>query len=106
MQRREPSNDSITLLRRRAARLIRRGEPRKAALALREVAALEPTGSNYVRLAHALSEIGRRDDALRALRQAAYCFRHDDMRGRARTVAKLILRLDPGDASARRRAAA
>jgi hypothetical protein len=28
------------------------------------------------------------------------------MRGRARTVAKLILRLDPADASARRRAAA
>jgi len=105
MHRRHPSNDSLIALRRRAARLLRKGEPRKAVLALREAASLEPTGSAYVRLAHALSACGRRDDALCALKQALYCFRHEELRGRARTVAKLILKLDPADAGARRRAA-
>lgn len=105
MERRELANDRVSVLRRRAARFSRRGEPRKAVLALREAASLDPSGSSYVRLAHALLSIGRRDDALRALRQALYCFRHDAMRGRARTVAKLVLTLDPADEGARRRAA-
>ena len=105
MARRELANDHVSVLRRRAARFARRGEPRKAVLALREAASLDPSGSSYVRLAHALLAIDRRPDALRALKQALYCFRHDDMRGRARTVAKLILALDPADEGARRRAA-
>lgn len=97
--------DPVAVLRRRAARLLRKGEPRKAALALREATALDPSGAAYVRLAHALGAAGRRDEALHALKQALYCFRYDDMRGRARTVARLILQLDPSDTTAQRRAA-
>lgn len=92
-------------MRHRATRLVRKGEFRKAVLALREAAALEPSGASYVRLAHGLLLIERRDEALHALRQALYCFRHDDQRGRARTVALLILKLDPADRNARKKAA-
>jgi len=101
----EPTRDPVATLRRRAARFMRKGEPRKAALALREATALDPSGASYVRLAHVLLATGKRDEALHALKQALYCFRYDDMRGRARTVARLILRLDPNDATAQRRAA-
>jgi tetratricopeptide (TPR) repeat protein len=101
----ESSSAMVQTLRRRAARYMKRGEPRKAALALREAAALEPTGAAFTRLAHALQAAGKREAALQALRQALYCFRHDELRGRARTVARLILRLDPADSTAQRRAA-
>jgi hypothetical protein len=99
------TTDPVLALRRRAARFVRRGEGRKAALALREAAALEPSGALFVRLAHVLQTMGKREEALHALRQALYCFRYDDMRGRARTVARLILALDPADSAAQRRAA-
>jgi hypothetical protein len=97
--------DPVIALRRRAARFVRRGEARKAALALREAAALDPNGALFVRLAHVLQTMGKRDEALHALRQALYCFRHDELRGRARTVARLILALDPDDSAAQKRAA-
>jgi hypothetical protein len=97
--------DQVAVLRRRAARFRRKGEPRKAALALREASALDPSGASFVRLADALQRLGKRDEALHALKQALYGFRYDDMRGRARTVARLILALDPQDSAARRRAA-
>ena len=97
--------DPALALRKRAARLLHKKEPRKAALALREAVALDPTGAAYVRLAHVLLTLGKRDEALHCLKQALYCFRHDELRGRARTVARMILKLDPGDASAQRKAA-
>jgi tetratricopeptide (TPR) repeat protein len=97
--------DSALALRRRAARLLRKDEPRKAALSLREAAALDPSGPGFVRLAHVLLVLGKRDEALQWLKQAMFCFRHDDQRGRARTVARLILKLDPADAGALRKAA-
>ncbi len=100
-----PPQEAAAQLRRRAARLLRKKEPRKAALALREATALDPSGTSYVRLAHALLAAGKREEALQALKQALYCFRYDDMRGRARTVARLILQIDPTDAAALRRAA-
>jgi tetratricopeptide (TPR) repeat protein len=99
------SLDPVRSLRNRAARHLRRDEPRKAVLALREAAALDPHGPSFVRLAHVLQLIGKDDEALSALKQALYCFRHEAQRGRARTVARLILRLDPADASALRKAA-
>lgn len=101
----DAQNDTVIALRRRAARLLRKGEARKAVLALREAAAIEASGPSFVRLAHLLIKVGKRDEALHALRQALYCFRYDDMRGRARTVARLILALDPQDAAAQKRAA-
>lgn len=98
-------HDCIRALRRRAARCMRRGETRKAVMALREAAARDPSGPSLVRLAHVLVLLGKREDALHALRQALYCFRHEAARGKARTVARLILRLDPADAAARKRVA-
>ncbi len=98
------SSVHVIALRRRAARLARKGELRKAALALREAVTLDPSPSAYVRLGHALTHAGRRDEALHALKQALYMFRQEDMGGRARTVARMILALDPHDRSATRAA--
>jgi len=97
--------DPLRALNHRAARLLRRGETRKAALVLREAASLAADGPSFVRLAWVLERLGKRDEALRALKQALFRFRHEDQRGRARTVARMILKLDPADASARRKAA-
>ena len=97
--------DPVRSLRNRAARHLRHDEPRKAVLALREAAALDPHGPAYVRLAHVLQRLGKDTEALHALKQALYCFRHDAQRGRARTVARMILKLDPADASALKRVA-
>jgi cytochrome c-type biogenesis protein CcmH/NrfG len=105
MSQHDAKHHAVLTLRRRAARFIRKGEPRKAALALREASALDPSGASFVRLAHILLGLGKRHDALHALRQALYCFRYDHMRGRARTVARLILALDPHDLGAQKRAA-
>jgi Flp pilus assembly protein TadD len=106
--RRNPTNviaDKAPQLERRAMRLLRRGDARKAAITLREAVALNPCGASYTRLGYALMRAGRRDDAVRALKEALFCFRHEDMRGRARTVARMILALDPQDATAQKKAA-
>ena len=87
---------------RRAQRCLRRGEVRKALQLLRENAANDPSGATFCWLAHALVAAGKREEALSALRQALYCFRHEQTHPRARTVARLILRLDPGDGAARK----
>jgi len=107
MQQRVSSfpSDPLRALNQRAARLLRKGEARKAALALREAASLSPHGPAFVRLAWVLERLGKHEEALQALKQALYCFRHDHQRGRARTVARMILKLDPADASAQRKAA-
>lgn len=105
MHERESSSLAVAALRRRAARYMKKREPRKAAIALRHAAALEPSGANFVRLARALSSAGKLACALHALRQALYCFRHEELRGKARTVARLILTLDPHDELALKRAA-
>jgi tetratricopeptide (TPR) repeat protein len=106
--RRKPANQTVDpapTLERRAMRLLRRGDARKAAITLREAAALNPCGASYTRLGYALMRAGRNDEAVRALKEALYCFRHGDMRGRARTVARMILALDPRDATAQKRVA-
>jgi Flp pilus assembly protein TadD len=84
---------------------LRKGDVRKAALALREAASLAGDGPAYVRLAWVLERMGKDDQALRALKQALYCFRHEEQRGRARTVARMILKLDPADLGAQRKVA-
>jgi hypothetical protein len=99
-------NSPLRALNQRAARLLRKGEIRKAALALREVASLAADGPSFVRLAHVLGLLGKEAEALHALKQALYCFRHDHQRGRARTVARMVLKLDPADLGAQRKAAA
>ena len=98
----QPSHEEA--LWRRAARCARRGEHRKAALAMREAVALEPTAANYCRLGSMLDRAGRRSESVEALKQSLYLFRQADMNGRARTVARMILALDPHDRSAARAA--
>jgi hypothetical protein len=93
------------VMRRRTQRLMRRGDARKALSLMRETAAREGSGAAYCWLGDALLAADRPSEALEAFRQALYCFRHHDMRGRARSVARIVLKLDPGDSNARRRAA-
>lgn len=90
---------------RRAARCARRGEFRKAAVAMREAVAIDPTPASYTRLGCMLEKAGRRNEAVDALKQALFLFRQADLTGRARTVARMILALDPHDRSASRAAA-
>jgi Flp pilus assembly protein TadD len=98
----QPSHEEA--LWRKAARCARRGEHRKAALAMREAVALEPTAANYCRLGSMLDRAGRRSESVEALKQSLYLFRQGGMNGRARTVARMILALDPHDRSAARAA--
>jgi hypothetical protein len=99
-----PGTDA-RVTRRRAQRHVRRGEVRKALQLLRESAARAPSGPVYCWLADTLLAAHQAEEALGALRQALYCFRHPQARPRARTVARLILRLDPSDTAARKKAA-
>jgi Flp pilus assembly protein TadD len=105
MREHESSASASAALHRRAARYMKKRQPRKAAIALRHAVALDPRGATFVRLARALASAGKHDSALHALRQALYCFRHDELRGKARTVARLILALDPSYALALKRSA-
>jgi hypothetical protein len=94
------SNNAARSQRRRAVRLLRRGEERKALQLLRDNAAREPSGATYCWLAELLLRVGKQSEALHALRQALYGFRYEHSRGRAGTVAAWILSLDPTDAAA------
>lgn len=85
---------------RRAARFARRSEYRKAALAMREAVALEPTGANYCRLGVMLERADRPSESLDALKQALFLFRRENQAGRMRTVARMVLARDPGNRGA------
>ncbi len=82
-------------LERRALRSVRRGNLRKAIVLLRQAANLSDDACAWVRLGHVLSRDGRTPDALEALRRALWLHRRGGSIGRARTVAQLILALDP-----------
>lgn len=88
------------LLKRRAQRLARKGEYRKAAIALREHAALSGDACAWVALGDMLRRAHRTPEAIRALRQGMYLHRQAGAEGRARTVARMIVALDPWDARA------
>ena len=77
-------------LRRRCARLRRRGEHRKAALALRELVFRDGTAGAWVRLGAALVLAGRTAQAVDALKQGAYLHRRAGAQRRAAVVHKLI----------------
>jgi predicted Zn-dependent protease len=85
--------------------LARAGEYRKAALALRELVTLEDSPAAWVALGDMLARARRPDDALHALRQALWRHRRLGADARARTVARLIVAIDPSDGDARRFAA-
>lgn len=90
------------ILKRRAQRLARQGEYRKAALALRERAALTDDAASWVALGDMLRRARRMPEALSALRQGMHLHRQAGAMGRARTVARMIVALDPWDAKAAR----
>jgi hypothetical protein len=88
------------LLKRRAQRHARKGEYRKAALALREHAALIGDAPSWVALGDMLRRARRVPEAIDALRHGMYLHRQAGAFGRARTVARMIVALDPWDAKA------
>lgn len=90
------------VLKRRAQRLARKGDYRKAALALRERVALTGDAASWVALGDMLRRARRVPEALTALRQGLYLHRRAGAEGRARTVARMIVALDPWDAKAAR----
>ena len=90
------------ILKRRAQRFARKGDYRKAALALRERVALTGDAASWVALGDMLRRARRVPEALNALRQGLYLHRKAGAEGRARTVARMIVALDPWDAKAAR----
>ena len=87
---------------RRARRMHRQGKPRKAAVALRELAARTEEPAHWVALGHALGQARREDEAVVALRQGMWLHQQRGADARARTVARLILDIDPSDRKAER----
>ncbi len=85
------------MLRRRGVRFVKDGDARRGALALRESAAITGHGSTFVLLGHALTQAKRSEEALDAFKQALWIFRRDGADGRVRSVAHLILAVDPSD---------
>ena len=90
------------VLRRRATRWLRNGNPRKASLALRELAAMTEAPAHYVALGHCLLGARREADGIRALRQGMWLHAQLGSRDRARSVAQIILRRAPDDRVARK----
>jgi hypothetical protein len=89
-------------LKRRALRLARKGESRKAALALRERASLVDDAASWVMAGAMFQRANRQEDALAALRQGMWMHERAGSLGRARSVATLVERLDPSDKLARK----
>lgn len=84
-------------LRRRAHRHVRKGELRKAAVALRQLASLGGEARHWVALGHVLSRANKHSDAVQAWKQGLWLHKQKGADRRAATVAKLILELDPSD---------
>ena len=97
---------SDDLLKRRALRLAAKGEYRKAALALRERAAVLGDAASWVMAGAMLRRAGRDGDAIAALKHGLWLHQRAGAALRARSVARVIAELDPADAVAKRYAAA
>lgn len=96
------SDDFGEQLKRRARRLAGKGETRKAALALRELTARTDDPTHWVMLGDMLRRARRDDEALAAFREALWRLRKAGAQRRARSVAALVLALDPSDSQAQR----
>lgn len=77
-------------------RLARRGEHRKAALALQELLFADRRAARWVLLGHAWSRAGRRDQALDALKQGCWLFARQGDHRKAEVV-KMLLRQFQGE---------
>lgn len=89
-------DDLGSILLRRARRLASDGEPRKAALALRERCAIVDDAASWVLAGAMWARARRMDDALAALREGMWRHQRAGSTARARAVAAFIARLDPG----------
>jgi hypothetical protein len=100
------SAQKAELLKRRADRLASKQEFRKAALALKERAALVGDAVSWVLAGAMLRRAHRDEEAIAALRHGMWLHeRAGDVR-KARAVARVIERLDPSDRAVRRYARA
>lgn len=89
------------VLRRRAHKLAGKGQHRKAALALRQLAALTGAAADYVQLGAMLSRARRTDEAVLAFKQGLFLHRQAGAQKRATSVARLIVAIAPHDEKAR-----
>ena len=102
-KRRTPRGPQVTAephhrrLRRRALRHASDGNFRKAVKVLRQLAALDGRPAHWVALGDALRRGRREGEAIEALRQGLFLHARQGAVARARTVAQLILDLDPAD---------
>jgi len=97
--------DERDLLKRRASRLAGKGELRKAAIVLRDLVARHESAAAWVLLGDMLVRARRTDEGLDAFRQGLWLHRQGGADRRVRTVARLIVALDPADAKMARLAA-
>ncbi len=88
-------------LTRKAKRHSGRRQYRKAAIALRERASLVGDAPSWVALGSMLLLARQNHEALRAFRQGLWLHRRAGAKGRARSVARLILQIDGHDHQAR-----
>ena len=96
------SQEPADIIRRRAHKLARKGEFRKAALALRELTTFRNDGATWVLLGSMLRRARREDEALHALREGLWLHRQAGNDLRVRSVARLILEIAPSDSKAAR----
>ena len=78
----------------RAQKLRRKGELRRAAVALREACALdEENAARWAALGAVLLRIGKREEAARALKQAVYLRERGGERPKATALRRVLLKL-------------
>ena len=78
----------------RAHRLRRRGELRRAAVALREACGLEDSdAARWLWLADVLGDMGKRDEAEGAMKQALFLRQQAGEKAKANVIRGLLLRL-------------
>ncbi len=90
------SSPPSDLLAYRCRTLVRRGEYRKAAHALRQLAQRDGSAAAWVRLGVILARCGKHDASLEALKQGRYIHRRAGQRRRADVVARLTEQLRQG----------
>lgn len=92
--------DHHRALRRRAHRHARKGDFRKAAIALRQLAALGGEARHWVALGSVLSQGNKQTEAIEAWKRGLWLYKQSGADRRAATVARLILEVDPSDRTA------
>jgi len=94
------SDEPGDLLKRRAHRLAGKGEYRKAALALRERAAIVGDGPAWVMAGAMLRRARRDDEAVVALRHGLWLHERAGDIPKARSVAHVLESIEPGSSAA------